>query len=880
MKITYLRLKNFSTIESGMNKKSIEIDFTKCKNNIILLVGGNGTGKTSLFSSLHPFAYPGNMDVRSNSTMILEGHDGEKEIHYSNGLNEYVIMHYYKNTKKGLTVKSFISKNGTELNPNGNVTSFNEIVNVELGILPEHMKLIRLGSNVTNLIDMKAVDRKNAVSILFSELDVWSELYKKVNEDNRMLKSLINTVASKLQKLNINDLEDVTNNIKMINIDILHAKKNLDELTKRLGVIEGSINTLIPEGISAFKDNLSNIKAKYKSIQNDISKLYNKINSFNIILTDDIDKHISEVNKSIDKVSNDIDVKDTLLKEYNDRLNDYMNQLDDCNKQLATMTSSDEKESLEDLIKTLNKKLKSFPDYGDFKMHMSKDALMLSINVLTEIDRQVSILYEFGYDVVDKCIALIMERVDINQYVSKEVDKIDKKIIDITSQFKANNTLKDDIILYRPPDCMDDTCPYLDIYERFFKPKDVTNESVSSLETKRESLLALKDVASNIDYIIRIINANKSLSDGLLKYNINYLTFDHISYAIIKRLPIYDERIITDIIADIEDYEEYEKTKSQLQTLSLEYANVKINDNLLDSLNKDKSSLNEKIHDTDIKISGLQKEIKHLKSNKDILSQHLSDSLEYKELNDSLHELIDAGDKLSDVIKEKESILESISAKIEDISMIREQIISHQNKIRDLDNRLFNEKYREREYITLTKEKELLADRYEEISITKEALSSTKGAPLLFIQLYLQSSTIFINKILNSVCDNFEIAGFNITESEFNIPYIKNGIEISDITHASQGERTFLSLALSYALIQNSIKDYNIMLLDEIDSTLDTKNRAIFLNILLHLMELGDSEQMFLITHNNMFDSYPVDVIMTSDISLDNYKNANIIFKA
>ena len=79
--------------------------------------------------------------------------------------------------------------------------------------------------------------------------------------------------------------------------------------------------------------------------------------------------------------------------------------------------------------------------------------------------------------------------------------------------------------------------------------------------------------------------------------------------------------------------------------------------------------------------------------------------------------------------------------------------------------------------------------------------------------------------------------------------------------------------------MQNSIRDYNIMLLDEIDSTLDTKNRAIFLNILLHLMEIGDSEQMFLITHNNMFDSYPVDIIMTSDVALDNYKNANIIFK-
>ena len=40
------------------------------------------------------------------------------------------------------------------------------------------------------------------------------------------------------------------------------------------------------------------------------------------------------------------------------------------------------------------------------------------------------------------------------------------------------------------------------------------------------------------------------------------------------------------------------------------------------------------------------------------------------------------------------------------------------------------------------------------------------------------------------------------------------------------------------------------------------------------------AEQLFLITHNNMFDNYPVDVIMTSDVNIDNFKNVNIIWKA
>lgn len=879
MKITYLKLKNFSTIESGMNKKTIEIDFTKCRNNIILLVGGNGTGKTSLFSSLHPFAYPGNMDIRSNSSMILDGYDGEKEIHYENNLNKYVIHHYYKPNKNAILVKSFISKNDIELNPNGNVTSFNEIVGSELGIQQDHMKLIRLGSNVTNLIDMKAAERKGAASILFNELDIWAKLYKKVNEDNRVLRNLINTVASKLQKLNVKDIDDVRNNIKLIEIDIKHHKKDLDELTKKLGNIEGSINTLIPEGIDTFKSNIYKMKAEYDNIKNNLTNLYKKINSFNIILSDSVDNTIDTANNSLTSTNNLIEINSSRLNDAIDKLNEYMNRSDEIDNSIMTMTSSTERDALKDLMVTLKKKLESYPDYSDFKQHMSKDSLLLSINVLTEIDRLVSKLYEFGYEVVDKCIGLIMENVNITKYVSDEVSKIDKKIIDITSQFKANNTMNEDIILYQPPDCVDSTCPYLDIYNRFFKPKDITGESVTSLETKREKLVAMNDVATNIEYIMRIVKANYSLSEGLSKYGITYLSLSSIFNAILNRTSLYDERIITDVISNIEEYEEYLKTEAQLQTASLEYANANINDNLLDSLNKEKDTLSEKIHDTNVTINKLKETIKELESKKELLTEYISECKDYKDISDSIDELSTTGDRLSEDIKNKEEILEKISIHVKDISMVRDMIKHHQDTISTLENNLFNEKYREREFLTLTEERELLNGRYEEISITKEALSSNKGAPLLFIQLYLQNCTMFINSILNSVCDNFEISGFEITESEFNIPYIKNGIEISDISHASQGERTFLSLALSYALMQNSIGDYNIMLLDEIDSTLDTKNRAIFLNILLHLIEIGDSEQMFLITHNNMFDSYPVDIIMTSDIALDNYKNANIIFK-
>ena len=58
-----------------------------------------------------------------------------------------------------------------------------------------------------------------------------------------------------------------------------------------------------------------------------------------------------------------------------------------------------------------------------------------------------------------------------------------------------------------------------------------------------------------------------------------------------------------------------------------------------------------------------------------------------------------------------------------------------------------------------------------------------------------------------------------------------------------------------------SLSKYNIMLLDEIDGPLDSRNREKFIRILENQIERIDSEQNFLITHNAMFSSYPVDII-------------------
>ena len=69
-----LTLINYGGIYNGMHLYDITIDFSKCKNRIIVLRGDNGSGKSTIESSLKPLP-------DSNGSFIT-GKTAMKEIEY------------------------------------------------------------------------------------------------------------------------------------------------------------------------------------------------------------------------------------------------------------------------------------------------------------------------------------------------------------------------------------------------------------------------------------------------------------------------------------------------------------------------------------------------------------------------------------------------------------------------------------------------------------------------------------------------------------------------------------------------------------------------------------------------------------------------------
>jgi len=386
----------------------------------------------------------------------------------------------------------------------------------------------------------------------------------------------------------------------------------------------------------------------------------------------------------------------------------------------------------------------------------------------------------------------------------------------------------------------------------------------------------LSNINRNFEYILILLKSNKELID---KTNITYFSLENIINSIDSRSDVYNENILTEYISDIEEYEDYKKLEVKIKELDYEMRSMNVNKSNIDKLNSELNSIDNKISEielldatiskTIINITDRIEDFEQLKDNAELYANIEVQVCDYK-INISNNEK---------EIDYRHKTLASLSNLLSEKGSIENTIKNIDWNIDNLEKDIFNKRFALKEFDNLSKERNILTDKFDEILLIREALSSNKGIPLLFIQLYLKNSKMYVNQLLEMVYgDNFEIDDFEINATEFNIPYIKNGIRINDVVYASQGERSFLSLALSFALITQSIKDYNVLLLDEIDSTLDTHNRSMFLNILEKQMEVIDSEQIFLITHNNMFDNYPVDIILTSDISLDNYKNSNIIY--
>lgn len=863
MKILKIILENFSSINTAMNSKKIEIDFSNSLNKICLIIGPNGSGKTSILSLLNPFATLGNLDVRDGNDLILENKNGYKEIHIEKNEDVYIIKHFYTpNKNRSHTVKSYIQKNDIELNENGNVTSFKEIVKEELQVELEYLKLIRIGSNVTSMIGLSETERKTFMSKLLDDIGIYLTFYKKVNTDLKQLKDLISHNIDKLNKLGIENKSDCEKNIKNLQIEYDIQQESYAKITGELSVLFHQIEDIDP--ILTYD--------KIKSNNKKISKMKNILESKNKLESTDVKFYENKINK----LENEVSKAKTGIETSNIIIQNYLNNINNLEEQLRILNIQYENEqNMNTELKKLNEELNKIEKeiykieelLEDFETSITKKEFENFVIFLKNTQNNLSKTYEFGKPPIKKIIELLRENKDISKYITKHktmTNENDDEFINKLYRIGINKEMIND------EKCDNNICTYKKIINQII---NLLNDNEIEDKEPIEFFQFMELAWENIKYILSSFSKYSGLIMEMPDEIKNMFKIENIYNHIEKLEPIYDEKIINNYLSLITEYDNLQKLKNDKEKLIYEiniFGKVDNSKNILKQIKNIKNSIKENI-ETQNKHKNYIIEYKENIKENNMTIEYLTDC---KETFEKYDQLVIEQEELNN----KWNLYNQNNNKINNLNLLLNKTKSTMSSLNEKIQRLISNLD---QYNELKKYLNKYNNIYDELLLVKESLSSKKGIPLHYMLTYLGNTENITNELLDIVYNgNIYIDKFNITPTEFSIPFYNKGKWLKDVKYASQGELSFLSIALSFALSSQTLSKYNIMLLDEIDGPLDTTNREKFIEILENQIERIHSEQNFLITHNEMFSSYPVDIIdlsFNTNSSKEKYPLANII---
>lgn len=880
MKILEVSLKNFSRIYSGLGKTYIHIDLRKLNNKIFLFVGENGSGKTSIMRTFHPFAYNnGTGDNTANSDFIIEGKDGEKKISIEHNNKVYNITHVYSRKKDGsISVKSFMCEDGVELNESGTVKTFKDVVYDKLGLDEAFLGLLSLGNTIDGFVKYTSANRKKFAIQIFSQLSIYNKYYKLVSSKVRDTKSILSNVTAKLEKYKMYDVEDLKCHEISLQADIVKYKNELNDIMLNIGSSQRIImdnEELIrsyDDTRKLFDDLLKDIdviKGKVKTqkdlivLQNDSCKIESNINNLKIT--------ISGLESSL---SSELDIKDTKL-----------NTIKTLSENVERMSKNIDLQELTELEASINRRLvdinseiglRERPIWSKedlIKINIYLDELRgMCVDLVNEtynLDELPNILEDYLRD------NSIVETIDIScQEMRYDYDRF--KSLTLTKSILDNLKIRNISMNER---CEND-CPYIDFYNSVISTMNGKLEDNSQkLQDKKEKLLETEDmlkIANIIKRLYGFISSNREyfqLPDELFNKNTFILQY-------IKDRTIYNTKYLSDIIALEESFEEKDSLEKKLTDTRSKIESLSETTSMYEEMN-------EQIRQLKISIDDIDKIMDKQRNDLDYNTNQLNELEHVSEEVDKQIKILTELQTLRNSFNETKSKLATMESSMKDIQITRDKCAEYErtktiieSKIRELEDNLKNTQFTISSINELHKEQRDLMTKYSMDKLILESVSPTTGIPLDFINYYIKEEMIGkVNELLDMVYHGklkLLKSKTVIDEDEFTIPYMKRSTVVSDISKASDGEKAIISLAFSLVLLNMTSGPYNILLLDEMDTTLDTASRAKYIELLEQFMMTIHAQQLFLISHNSMFDVYPVNILMTSHSTI-NMSNANIL---
>lgn len=779
---------------------------------IILITGPNGSGKTSLLKNItHPYS------TISRSMTLKNGINEGKLIKYFliNG-KEFKVEHHFARGNKNISTSSYLLYKDelgkwNNMSDTGLIKDFKSKVAHRLNYEDYMYSILNIGIENKGIVDLTTTNRLEYIKKILS-MDILSLI-----KDNTL--TALNDSNGKIKYINTK-LSDFNN------AEIL--AKRVTEIKNEKKLIDENKKLLEEENILLLKDVMSDYI--YEQIKEDILDIESDLKNLGYIKSTNILKDSDTYSNILSNLNNDIIKGRTKIDTYKENMVDIREKLD----KLVVVDN----DTISSKIKELESKLNEIDDkYKNAKFIFNntdnKDLLneyRFYLNQLNDIIEEID-----SYDVSRQDV--------IHEYLNNELD-LDKLEYNVNDKINELNTLNEKIKVLDisgtltnfniTDDCSNEHCPNLplrheydrqisnlNLYDDLCKLRDKLREELDVLNYKLDEAKVIKKYSNKM----RRLNIPESFNEYLSELSLDIPT-------IIKSNRIKEvDNIIVDNHFYLQNMIQYDNIKKDIE---LEKAKINNSDNsqfIYDNLHKELTIYIDKISDV---------------SEENTRNKLLMDKLRIDNISDKLRKL--PFNEYDLFMTNRLTELSKLTKRITESDDINKRITDNQKKIKEYEQNkdLLNE-----EYVTAISDLKSIRNlsnelneevKYnEKLKVMKNVVS--QDLPSRIFEGYLFE----VARTVNSLLDGFMSIRFDVTDG---VDIICNRASIErHASDLSQGEKSMLSIALLIAFKNKT--DWDIISIDEGDSTLDETNKDGFMEMVTRYTDTIDSiRQVFIVSHN------------------------------
>jgi len=828
MKFKRLEVYNYPRINNSSKVGGLAFDITTP---IMIILGSNGGGKSTLLELLTPYLVKSNMLASGGYiNLFLEFNNKEYElrINEENGTHEFIVDNINLNESnlytsyKALCEQHFLPQN---------------IFNVLVGILPRD-----------TLSGMSVGARKELLTTISkTDYNLLNNLFSKVKSKLNASKQILKHESSKL--VDSDNKQISKDDITTLHNEITKLKDEVRLLDKDGYTLDNSL-TVTQEELEEEARKINELYDEYLKLTQLLSKTHFELN-LNDIIPDTITGQLL-----VEKVT-------TLKNDTNYTLNTISKLTDEIN---------DLKDTIKRIVNNDTEKLKVslLKEVTDCKESIA----IYSKQITIPYDREIAVsrfdqLRNIQSRLLDITTHTPSSKVcDIPYSLSELQDKINRatQVVNNSPDYlKQLNRQKDDLKAMLEQHKV--TCPEC---KHTFNSRHIDPSDVDKLDEQIQQVIVSEEKATKfLDYYSPVL-------EDYLKYTTNIsnlhdvlsnLTNMDLFKKDIEKLIIDDNLSATQSVVHthMDDYELHLK----IFETELKMANIKVRIDAIEEASKE---------NTVTSLDELRTKLLHLESDlklqEDMLRANVYNSKLVNILNDQYNQLVSLHNEIADrrtkLIDLKDRVLNNNIA-----TVIHNAIETKNNTINRLTleaNNLTNLLNRVNEIKSIIEEHKINIDRY---SACHDLLSPNKGFIGYSIRSLLNKIALRINAHLANIWETplelLELPEGKIVD--YKIPLKVNNSSPTIISATNKGSTDIINFLFKLVIAEiMGIRDYPIYI-DELGSSFDVVHKDKIFRYIDNVLSNQDRGTLFLVSHSpenyTMFDPNKVTYIVVDDVNID-----------